>query len=129
MAAPTDGPAQWAAETSLVELPWSWTTDDYVYLEFVAFRRSIMPGLRRPADMFDNFAGDVRWMTTNVDHGVRTFVFHPQVIGRGHRLLALEAWLDGIAELGLTYARLDAIAAAHHAARRFGIEPSTRGAD
>ena len=61
-----------------------------------------MPGLRRPADMFDNFAGDLRWMTANVDHGVCTFVFHPQVIGRGHRMLALEAWLDEIADLGLT---------------------------
>jgi peptidoglycan/xylan/chitin deacetylase (PgdA/CDA1 family) len=123
---PVDGPAQWGAETSLVELPWSWSTDDYVYLEFVAFGRSIMPGLRRPADMFDNFAGDVRWMTANVDHGVCTFVFHPQVIGRGHRMLALEAWLDDIGDLGLTYARLDDIAAGHHAGRRFGIEPSTR---
>jgi peptidoglycan-N-acetylglucosamine deacetylase len=123
---PSDGPAEWGPATTLVELPWSWTTDDYVYLEFVAFRRSVMPGLRRPADMFDNFAGDLRWMTFNVDHGVCTFVFHPQVIGRGHRLLALEAWLDGIADLGLTYASLDTIATAHHAGRRFGIEPSTR---
>jgi hypothetical protein len=45
------------------------------------------------------------------------------VIGRGHRLLALEAWLDDIAELGLTFARLDDVAAAHLAGRRFGIEP------
>ena len=78
-----------------------------MYLEFVAFRRSMMPGLRRPADMFDNFTGDLRWMTANVGHGVYNVVFHPQVIGRGHRLLALEAWLDDIAELGLTFARLD----------------------
>ena len=120
---PADGPAQWGAATALVELPWSWTTDDYVYLEFVAFRRSIMPGLRRPAEMFDNFTGDVRWMTANVGHGVHTFVFHPQVIGRGHRLLAFEAWLDEIADLGLTFARLGDVAAAHVAGRRFGLEP------
>jgi hypothetical protein len=50
-------------------------------------------------------------------------VFHPQVIGRGHRLLALEAWLDDTVELGLTFARLHDIAAAHLAGRRFGIEP------
>jgi peptidoglycan/xylan/chitin deacetylase (PgdA/CDA1 family) len=120
---PDDGPAQWGEPTALVELPWSWTTDDYVYLEFVAFRRSVMPGLRRPADMFDNFAGDLRWMVANVAHGVCTFVFHPQVIGRGHRLLALEAWLDDIADLGLTYVRLADVAAAHVGGRRFGIEP------
>jgi len=120
---PEDGPAQWGDATPLVELPWSWSTDDYVYLEFVAFRRSIMPGLRRPVDMFDNFTGDLRWMTANVGHGVATVVFHPQVIGRGHRLLALDAWLDDIAELELSFARLADIAAAHLAGRRFGIEP------
>ncbi len=120
---PDDGPAQWGEATSLVELPWSWTTDDYVHLEFVAFRRMLMPGLRRPSEMFDNFTGDVRWMTANVDHGVYTVVFHPQVIGRGHRLLALAAWLDEIAELGVCFARLGDVAAAHGSGRRFGVEP------
>jgi peptidoglycan/xylan/chitin deacetylase (PgdA/CDA1 family) len=120
---PDDGPARWGEATSLVELPWSWSGDDYVYLEFVTFRRSIMPGLRRPGDMFDNFAGDLQWMVENVSHGVATFVFHPQVIGRGHRLLALERWLDGVADLDLTFARLDQVAAACAAGRQFGIEP------
>jgi hypothetical protein len=54
---------------------------------------------------------------------VGTFVFHPQVIGRGHRLLALERWLDGVAELEITFARLDQVAAACAAGRQFGIEP------
>lgn len=120
---PERAAAQWGEPTALVELPWSWSTDDYVYLEFVAFRRMLMPGLRRPGDMFENFTGDLRWMTGNVAHGVYTVVFHPQVIGRGHRLLALEAWLDEIADLGLTFARLADVAAAHVAGRRFGIEP------
>jgi peptidoglycan-N-acetylglucosamine deacetylase len=120
---PEDGPAQWGETTSLIELPWSWSTDDYVYLEFVAFRRSVMPGLRRPADMFENFTGDLRWMLANVGHGVYTVVFHPQVIGRGHRLLALEAWLDEIADLGFTFARLADVARACVAGRAFGVEP------
>jgi peptidoglycan/xylan/chitin deacetylase (PgdA/CDA1 family) len=120
---PDDGPPRWGEATPLLELPWSWSGDDYVYLEFVTFRRSIMPGLRRPSDMFDNFAGDLQWMVGNVGHGVATFVFHPQVIGRGHRLLAMERWLDGIAGLDLTFARLDQVAAAAAAGRLFGIEP------
>ena len=120
---PEDGPARWGETTSLVELPWSWSTDDYVYLEFVAFRRSVMPGLRRPTDMFENFSGDLRWMLANVAHGVYTVVFHPQVIGRGHRLLALEAWLDEIADLGFTFARLADVARACVAGQAFGVEP------
>ena len=45
-------------------------------------------------------------------------VFHPQVIGRGHRMLALEAWLDDVGVLGLTFAPLDDLAAAYLAGPR-----------
>ena len=121
-ALPDDGPARWGDDTPVIELPFSWTLDDYVYLEFVTFRRMLMPGLRRPEDMFANFTGDVRWMVRDVRHGVCTVVFHPQVIGRGHRLLALEAWLDDIAALGVTFARMDAVALAVASGREFGIE-------
>ena len=72
--------------------------------------------------MFANFTGDVRWMVRDVHDGVCTVVFHPQVIGRGHRLLALEAWLDEIAALGVTFARMDAIALAVASGREFGME-------
>jgi peptidoglycan-N-acetylglucosamine deacetylase len=118
-----DGPAEWGEPTALVELPFSWTLDDYVYLEFVTFRRMLMPGLRRPADMFDNFTGDLEWMRHNVGHGVCTVVFHPQVIGRGHRLLALERWLDEVDGLRLGYASMGDVAAAYASGRSFGIEP------
>ena len=121
-ALPEDGPAQWGTETDLIELPWSWTGDDYVYLEFVTFRRMLMPGLRSPDEMFANFAGDVAWMTDHVDAGVATFVFHPQVIGRGHRLLALERWLDQVIERGVTATRMDEIALAVSDGATFGTE-------
>jgi hypothetical protein len=120
---PDDGPAQWGEETDLVELPWSWTLDDYVYLEFVTFRRMLMPGLRRPEEMFANFLGDLQWMAAHVTAGVCTVVFHPQVIGRGHRLLALERWLDEVEGLGLTAVRLADVAEAYTAGHAFGLEP------
>ncbi len=119
---PEDGPAQWGEVTPLVELPFSWTLDDYVYLEFVTFRRMLMPGLRRPEEMFSNFTGDVAWMVREVRHGVCNVVFHPQVIGRGHRLLALERWLDEIAELGVSFVRMADVAAAYDDGFTFGIE-------
>ncbi len=121
---PHDGPPTWGAETDLVELPWSWTLDDYVYLEFVTFRRMLMPGLRSPTEMFDNFAGDVSWMVREVERGVCTVVFHPQVIGRGHRLLAMEAWLDRITELGVSFERLVDVADDYRAGVAFGTEPT-----
>ena len=67
--------------------------------------------------------GLAAFVVANVAYGVATFVFHPQVIGRGHRMLALEAWLDEIADLGVTFARLGDVAAAHLGGRRLGIEP------
>ncbi len=123
---PEDGPAEWGEVTPLVELPFSWTLDDYPYLEFVTFKRMLMPGLRRPEEMFANFTGDVRWMVREVEAGVCNVVFHPQVIGRGHRLLALEAWLDEIADLGVSFTRMDTIAAAFDDGVLFGIEPRPR---
>ncbi|MCP3991817.1 MAG: polysaccharide deacetylase [Actinomycetia bacterium] len=121
---PDDGPPRWGLDLDLIELPWSWTLDDYVYLEFVTFRRMLMPGLRSPTEMFANFSGDVRWMTREVTSGVCTVVFHPQAIGRGHRLLALEAWIDEMSELGISFNRLDEIAGAVAAGTGFGIEDS-----
>lgn len=100
---PDDEPPTWGPETELIELPWSWTNDDYPYLEFVAFRRMILPGLAKPDDMFDNFLGDATWMVRDIEAGVLSYVFHPQVIGRGHRLLALERFVDGLADLGLSF--------------------------
>lgn len=119
---PDDRPAVWGAESELIELPWSWTNDDYPYLEFVAFRRMIMPGLARPDDMFDNFLGDVDWMVREVTAGVLTLVFHPQVIGRGHRLLALERFLDAATERGVAYNTMADIAAAVKTGKTFGAE-------
>lgn len=119
---PADGPMRFGAPTGIVELPWSWTLDDYPYLEFVAFRKMVMPGLGRPEDMFANFLGDVAFMVREVRHGVCTVVFHPEVIGRGHRMLALERWLDAVAALGVGFARQCDVAAAAAAGVPFGLE-------
>ncbi len=109
-------------ESPLIELPWSWTNDDYPYLEFVAFKRMIMPGLGRPEDMFANFMGDVEWMIREVSAGVLTLVFHPQVIGRGHRLLALERFIDEVADRGCSFSSMRDVATAVADGVDFGAE-------
>jgi len=119
---PADKPGQFGPETELVELPFSWNLDDYVYLEFVTFKQMLMPGLRRPDDMFANFADEIIWMTQELERGESNIVFHPQVIGRGHRLLALERWLNTLIDLGITFSRLDTIAEAFAGGQAFGTE-------
>lgn len=126
---PTESAPRWGQETPLIELPWSWTNDDYPYLEFVAFRRMIMPGLAKPDDMFENFLGDLTWMTREVDAGVLTLVFHPQVIGRGHRLLAMERFLDAAAELNVSFNTMAEIAMAVQSGIRFGSEDPAADAE
>ena len=119
---PDDGPAQWGERSNIVELPFSWTLDDYVHLEFVTFPKMALPGLQRPQTMFANFGDDIRWMVREVRHGVCNVVFHPQVIGRGGRLLALEAWLDELIELGVSFSRMDHVAEAFRGGQPFGLE-------
>jgi len=119
---PVDGPVQFGEATDLVELPFSWHLDDYVHLEFVTFKSSILPGLQNPASMFDSFLADVRWMTREVQHGVCTVTFHPQAIGRGGRLDAMERWIEEMTDLGVAYSRMCDIAAAWRDGRPFGIE-------
>ena len=55
-----------------------------------------MPGLKNPVDMFENWRRDLQWMLRELDDGLLTVTCHPEVIGRGHRLLALEEWLDTV---------------------------------
>ena len=50
-----------------------------------------------PVEMFRSWGRDLTWMLRELDHGLLTVTCHPEVIGRGHRLLALEEWLDAVA--------------------------------
>jgi len=42
--------------------------------------------------------------------GVLTYTFHPQTIGRGHRMLFLDRLVQVLIQLGARFARLDAAA-------------------
>jgi peptidoglycan-N-acetylglucosamine deacetylase len=57
-----------------------------------------------------NWLDDFRYLTRTLEWGVLTFTFHPQVIGRGHRMLLLERLIDELQGLGATFTRMDAVA-------------------
>ncbi|CAM5231755.1 MULTISPECIES: polysaccharide deacetylase [Streptomyces] len=99
-----DGPYVFGRPSSVVELPVSWTLDDYPHLEFVRTGTMVMPGLQDPHAMFARFLGDVRWMVHNEPDGVLTVTLHPQAIGRGDRMLALEEFISGCQDLGVRFA-------------------------
>ncbi|GAB3466498.1 polysaccharide deacetylase [Streptomonospora sediminis] len=109
--APADGPFEFGRRTPLVELPVSWSLDDYPQFEYLRAPGLLMPGLRRPQEVFANFLDDVVYMAREEPGGVCVITFHPQVIGRGHRMLGLEWFLDRLAELDIGVRRCDEVAA------------------
>lgn len=102
-----DGPARFGPSTSLVEMPISWSLDDFPHFEYLRMPAYLQQGLRRADDVLANWLDDFRYMTRIVDWGVLTYTFHPQVVGRGHRMLLLERLIGEVAEGGATFSRLD----------------------
>ncbi len=88
--APVDAPYVFGLEVDLVEVPFSWHLDDHPYFEHVRSRRGINPGLAAPSRVYEVWAGDFDYLCHKLGAGVYTLTMHPQVIGRGHRLLMLE---------------------------------------
>jgi len=102
---PADGPYGFGPVSQVVELPVSWTLDDYPHLEFLRTPQSVMPGLQDAGEMFARFLRDVRYMADTVEDGVVTVTLHPQVVGRGARMAALEEFITGCLDLGVVFER------------------------
>jgi peptidoglycan/xylan/chitin deacetylase (PgdA/CDA1 family) len=106
-----DGPARLGQATPLIEMPISWSLDDYPHFEYARVSGTVLPGLRRAGDVLDNWVDDFRYMAKTDEWGVLTYTFHPQVIGRGHRMLALEQLIEATRAMGAEFIRMDAAAA------------------
>ena len=105
-----DQPAQFGATTSLIELPVSWSLDDFPHFEYLWTATHLQPGLQRTDDVLANWLDDFRYLTRTLEWGVLTFTFHPQVIGHGHRMLMLERLIAELQGLGATFTRMDTVA-------------------
>lgn len=107
--------------TPIVELPVSWSLDDYPHFEYRSGPNGILPGLRATADVYANFTDDIVYMERDFVEGVAVVTFHPQVSGRGHRLLALERWIDELMDMGLRFERCDVVAREFRDGHQFGM--------
>jgi peptidoglycan-N-acetylglucosamine deacetylase len=101
----------WGEPTRLIEMPVAWSLDDHPHFEFVRREGLLQPGLMATGGVLENWLDEFRYMARTVEWGVLTYTFHPQVIGRGHRMLLLERLIDGLAYLGATFVRMDTAAA------------------
>lgn len=114
-----DEPAQFGPATRLIEMPVSWTLDDFPHFEFLRTPTTLMPGLMNARSVLENWIGDFVYMQRHVDWGILTYTFHPFVIGRGHRMLVLEELLRTLAEGGASFCTMDAAARAYDARHPF----------
>jgi peptidoglycan-N-acetylglucosamine deacetylase len=106
-----DVPARFGPATRLIELPISWSLDDYPRFEYVRAPTFSQQGLQAAQGALGDWLDEFRYMARTVEWGVLTYTFHPQTIGRGYRMLLLERLIDGLSEQGATFVRMDAVAA------------------
>ncbi|MBX3664858.1 MAG: polysaccharide deacetylase [Burkholderiales bacterium] len=110
-------PAVFGSETRLIEMPISWTLDDYPHFEFIRTPDWILPGNMNANLVLDNWVNDFVYLRDHLDWGIITYTFHPFVIGRGHRMLVLEKLIRTLKEGGAVFMTLED-AAAEYAQRK-----------
>lgn len=83
-------PFRFGEDTPLIEMPISWSLDDYPHFEFVRTPATVLPGLQSARLVMQGWLDEFLYMKKTVDWGVLTYTMHPFVIGRGYRMLAFE---------------------------------------
>ena len=83
-------PFEFGEQTTLIEMPISWSLDDYPHFEFVRTPPTVLPGLQSARTVMESWFDEFRYMKKSVEWGVLTYTMHPYVIGRGYRMRALE---------------------------------------
>jgi peptidoglycan/xylan/chitin deacetylase (PgdA/CDA1 family) len=89
---------QFGEPIDIVELPVSWHLDDVPLFDFIVLSargaQIQLPGLRPPSDALEIWQSEFDYVHTRVQEGVFVLTLHPQVTGRGHRIMMLEQLLD-----------------------------------
>ena len=96
--------------TELIEMPISWSLDDYPHFEFARSGDVLYPGLQNASGVLENWVGDFEFMVNNAEWGALIFTCHPYVIGRGHRMLMLERLIDRLEAFGAEFMTVEAVA-------------------
>ena len=117
--APLLEPARFGPTTRMLEMPISWSLDDFPYFEYLVGPAGILPGMRPGADALVNWTEDFDYMKEIQDWGVITYTFHPFVSGRGHRMKVMDRLIRHLKSGGVTFMTMEE-AAAEAAARQVG---------
>jgi peptidoglycan/xylan/chitin deacetylase (PgdA/CDA1 family) len=94
-------------EGRLVEVPISWTLDDWP--QFEPGRLGLGP-MSAPSKVEEIWSAELRWAWEHEAGGVVTFTMHPEAIGRMSRIAMLERLVETAESLaGVVFDRLDSI--------------------
>jgi peptidoglycan/xylan/chitin deacetylase (PgdA/CDA1 family) len=100
-------PFRFGDETALIEMPISWSLDDYPHFEFVRTEASVLAGMQPARAVMQNWLDEFLYMKKTVEWGVLTYTMHPYVIGRGYRMLALEDLIDKLVKEGAVFMKME----------------------
>lgn len=103
----TDRAFEFGRETELVEMPVSWLLDDFPLFEYDQRTRTGMAPASRVEEIWRD---EFDYMVDRMSGGVFTLTMHPQVIGRGHRMLMLERLIGHMRERGAMFRRMGDVA-------------------
>jgi peptidoglycan/xylan/chitin deacetylase (PgdA/CDA1 family) len=98
--------SRFGRESDLVEVPISWTLDDWPHFEPAPERGR--DGLSAPSKVLEIWTEELRYAWAHAPGGLLTITMHPECIGRGHRMAMLERFIDAAEALdGVVFDRLD----------------------
>ena len=103
-------PLERGREARLWELPMSFELDDWPHFQFTF--SPYRAGLSAPSKVLEIWQGEFDFMHSRVDGGFLNVCMHPQVIGRGHRMLMLESFIAHCRSAGARFAPLREVAEA-----------------
>jgi peptidoglycan-N-acetylglucosamine deacetylase len=103
-------PFHFGDETTLIEMPISWSLDDYPHFEFVRTQTTILAAMQPARAVMQSWLDEFLYMKKTVEWGVLTYTMHPYVIGRGHRMLAFEDLVDRLAKEGAVFMTMEGAA-------------------
>jgi hypothetical protein len=107
--------------SEIVEIPVSWSWDDFPQFEFVTSPGFTANALSNPAKVFEIWSRDVDYMVERVPGGVFDLTCHPQCIGRGHRIMLLEQIIEHCQQYPtLRFARMGEVAEEFRSGARAG---------
>jgi peptidoglycan-N-acetylglucosamine deacetylase len=94
-------------DSKLVEMPISWSLDDYPAFEYMRSADGGQAGLMNAGLVLENWFDDFAFMRNHYDWGVITYTCHPNIIGRGHRMMMMDRLIRKLREAGALFVTME----------------------